>query len=79
MTLAGYAGRDNNNAVACEDETNVNLFQFIGSGPNPTLFGTWVITSGPAGALNGPSFRSTDRWQKSRSPQYPIYLMPISL
>ena len=58
VTLAGYAGRDNNNAVACEDETNVNLFQFIGSGPNPTLFGTWVITSGPAGALNGPTFNA---------------------
>ena len=58
VTLAGYAGRDNFNAVACEDETNVNLFQFVGSNPNPTLFGTWAITSGPDDALNGPRFNA---------------------
>ncbi|WP_336093002.1 gliding motility-associated C-terminal domain-containing protein [Leeuwenhoekiella sp. CH_XMU1409-2] len=58
VTLAGYAGRDNFNAVACEDETNVNLFQFVGSNPNPTLFGTWAITSGPSDALNGPRFNA---------------------
>ena len=58
LTLAGYAGSDNFNAVACEDETNINLFQFVGSNPNPTLFGTWAITSGPDDALNGPRFNA---------------------
>ncbi|EAQ49261.1 MULTISPECIES: gliding motility-associated C-terminal domain-containing protein [Leeuwenhoekiella] len=58
LTLAGYAGSDNFNAVACEDETNINLFQFVGSNPNPTLFGTWAITSGPSDALNGPRFNA---------------------
>ena len=58
VTLAGYPGRDNDDGVACETETNVNLFQFVGSSPSPTLFGTWVITNGPNAALNGQIFNA---------------------
>lgn len=58
VTLAGYAGRDNNDGVACETENDVNLFQFVGSSPSPTLFGTWAITVGPANALNGQIFNA---------------------
>ena len=58
VTLAGYAGRNNNDGVACETETNVNLFQFVGSSPSPTLFGTWAITAGPTDALNNQIFNA---------------------
>ncbi|RXG15597.1 gliding motility-associated-like protein [Leeuwenhoekiella aestuarii] len=58
VTLAGYAGRDNDDGVACETENDVNLFQFVGSSPSPTLFGTWAITVGPANALNRQIFNA---------------------
>ncbi|RXG30850.1 gliding motility-associated C-terminal domain-containing protein [Leeuwenhoekiella marinoflava] len=58
VTLAGYAGRNNNDGVACETETNVNLFQFVGSSPSPTLFGTWAITAGPTNALKNQIFNA---------------------
>lgn len=41
LIVGGYAGEDNFQADACEDDNAVNLFQFIGSNPNPDLFGTW--------------------------------------
>ena len=58
LFVSGYAGRDNNDGVACETENDVNLFQFVGSSPSPTLFGTWAITVGPANALNGQIFNA---------------------
>lgn len=41
LTVGGYAGVDNLTANACEDDSAVNLFQFIGSNPNPHLYGQW--------------------------------------
>lgn len=51
LTVGGYAGEDDFQANACEDDTAVNLFQFIGSDPNPHLFGTWSDDSN-TGALS---------------------------
>lgn len=52
VTIGGYAGVDNPNASACDDNSNVNLFQFLGNFPNPQLNGVWTDDSG-SGALNG--------------------------
>lgn len=51
VTIGGYAGVDNPNASACDDNSNVNLFQFLGNFPNPQLNGVWTDDSG-SGALN---------------------------
>lgn len=52
VTVGGYAGIDNPNASACDDNSSVNLFQFLGNSPNPQLNGYWTDDSG-SGALNG--------------------------
>ncbi|WGK64628.1 T9SS type B sorting domain-containing protein [Croceiramulus getboli] len=57
LTLGSFAGQDNNSAVACDDDSSINLFSFVGSGPSPTLDGTW--TSPDAGtALSGSNFNA---------------------
>ncbi|WP_290493688.1 hypothetical protein, partial [Leeuwenhoekiella sp. UBA4164] len=58
LVLGSYPGTDDMNAVACDDDTSVNLFQFTGSSPSPTLDGTWAVTSGPADALQGSVFNA---------------------
>lgn len=58
LILGSYPGTDDMNAVACDDDTSVNLFQFTGSSPSPTLDGTWAVTSGPANTLQGSVFNA---------------------
>lgn len=50
VTIGGYAGVNNPNASACDDNSSVNLFQFLGNFPNPQLNGYWTDDSG-SGAL----------------------------
>ncbi|WP_370030446.1 gliding motility-associated C-terminal domain-containing protein [Flavobacterium sp. 28YEA47A] len=52
VTIGGYAGISNPNASACDDNSSVNLFQFLGNFPNPQLNGSWNDDSG-SGALRG--------------------------
>lgn len=52
VTIGGYAGISNPNASACDDNSNVNLFQFLGNFPNPQLNGSWADDSN-SGALRG--------------------------
>lgn len=56
VTLGGYPGSDNLNAVACVDDTSVPLFSFLGSNPNPHFNGTW--SGGPPGTITGNSFNA---------------------
>ena len=66
LNLAGYPGGDNMNAVACDDNTNVNLFQFTGGNPSATVPGRWSLTAvdndngdtvaSVSGALSGRTF-----------------------
>lgn len=52
VTIGGYAGISNPNASACDDNSSVNLFQFLGNFPNPQLNGRWNDDSN-SGALRG--------------------------
>lgn len=52
LIIGGYAGEDNYSANACENDVNVNLFQFISSNPNPHLNGYWVDVSNTGALLN---------------------------
>lgn len=52
VTVGGYAGISNPNASACDDNSSVNLFQFLGNFPNPQLNGHWNDDSN-SGALRG--------------------------
>ncbi|WP_447635896.1 T9SS type B sorting domain-containing protein [Flavobacterium microcysteis] len=52
VTVGGYAGISNPNASACDDNSSVNLFQFLGNFPNPQLNGRWNDDSN-SGALRG--------------------------
>ncbi|MCC4213160.1 gliding motility-associated C-terminal domain-containing protein [Leeuwenhoekiella parthenopeia] len=45
LNLAGYPGGDNMNAVACDDNPSVNLFQFTGGNPSATVPGNWSLTA----------------------------------
>ncbi|WP_031428005.1 gliding motility-associated C-terminal domain-containing protein [Flavimarina sp. Hel_I_48] len=60
LTLGSYAGRDNNNAVVCADAGNVNLFQFTGSSPSPTIDGNWTAMNLPDEVLSGANNRFFD-------------------
>ncbi|MGB3775610.1 MAG: hypothetical protein WA951_10165, partial [Leeuwenhoekiella sp.] len=53
LILGAYAGRDNNNAVVCADAGRVNLFQFSGSSPSPTIDGDWTSLTLPDDVLSG--------------------------
>ncbi|VXC16649.1 conserved exported hypothetical protein [Flavobacterium sp. 9AF] len=56
IILGGYPGVNNPSAVACDNNTSVPLFSFLGSSPNPHFNGTW--SGGPAGALTGNFFNA---------------------
>lgn len=56
VTLGGFPGVDNLNAVACVDDTSVPLFSFLGSNPNPHFNGVW--SGGPPGTVTGNSFNA---------------------
>lgn len=56
LTLGGYPGVDNPSAVACDNNTSVPLFSFLGSNPNPHFNGTF--SGGPAGAITGGFFNA---------------------
>ncbi|WP_028374910.1 gliding motility-associated C-terminal domain-containing protein [Leeuwenhoekiella sp. MAR_2009_132] len=43
LTLAGFPGQSNMNAVACDDNSSVNLFQFTGGSPAATTPGNWTL------------------------------------
>ncbi len=58
LIIGGYAGEDNYNANACEDDIGVNLFQFISSNPNPHLNGYWVDVSN-TGALTNNTYNAS--------------------
>ncbi|WP_416443211.1 gliding motility-associated C-terminal domain-containing protein [Leeuwenhoekiella sp. A16] len=58
VTLGSFPGRSNNNAVACSDDNFVNLFQFTGSSPSPTLDGAWTSSTAPTGTLSGSIFNA---------------------
>ncbi len=68
LNLAGYPGADNMNAVACDDNSSVNLFQFTGGNPAATVPGNWALTAvdndngdtvgSVSGALNGRRFNA---------------------
>ena len=45
LNLAGFPGRDDPNAVACDDNSRVNLFQFTGGSPAATIPGDWSIVA----------------------------------
>lgn len=59
LTLGGFPGVDNLNAVACDNTTSVPLFSFLGSNPNPHFNGTWSGVGLPAGALSGNFFNAS--------------------
>ncbi|MCO6163595.1 gliding motility-associated C-terminal domain-containing protein [Flavobacterium sp. NRK F7] len=56
LTLGGFPGVDNPSAVACDNNTSVPLFSFLGSSPNPHFNGIW--TGGPAGSITGNFFNA---------------------
>lgn len=56
VTLGGFPGVNNPNAVACENNSMVPLFSFLGSFPNPHFNGTW--SGGPVGATTGNFFNA---------------------
>ena len=58
LTLGGFPGVDNSNAVACDNTTSVPLFSFLGSNPNPHFNGTWSGVGLPPGALTGNFFNA---------------------
>ncbi len=59
LTLGGFPGVDNLNAVACDNTTSVPLFSFLGSNPNPHFNGTWSGVGLPAGSLTGNFFNAS--------------------
>jgi gliding motility-associated-like protein len=59
LTLGGFPGVDNLNAVACDNTTAVPLFSFLGSNPNPHFNGTWSGVGLPPGALTGNFFNAS--------------------
>ncbi|MEH6406069.1 MAG: hypothetical protein V7767_02220, partial [Leeuwenhoekiella sp.] len=58
LTLGSYPGISNANAVSCSDDNRVNLFQFTGSSPSPTLDGIWTSADAPLGSLSGSIFNA---------------------
>jgi gliding motility-associated-like protein len=58
LTLGGFPGVDNPSAVACDTETAVNLFSFLGSSPSATFGGVWTDDNG-SGALTGQFFNAS--------------------
>ena len=58
LTLGGFPGVDNLNAVACDNTTSVPLFSFLGSNPNPHFNGTWSGIGLPPGSLTGNFFNA---------------------
>lgn len=58
LTLGGFPGVDNLNAVACDNTTAVPLFSFLGSNPNPHFNGTWSGVGLPPGSLTGNLFNA---------------------
>lgn len=58
LIVGGYPGTDNFTANACENDTSVNLYQFISSSPNPHFFGEWTDVNG-TGGLNENTFDAT--------------------
>ncbi|MES2864034.1 MAG: gliding motility-associated C-terminal domain-containing protein [Bacteroidota bacterium] len=58
LTLGGFPGVDNLNAVACDNTTAVPLFSFLGSNPNPHFNGTWSGIGLPPGSLTGNFFNA---------------------
>ncbi|WP_127845131.1 gliding motility-associated C-terminal domain-containing protein [Psychroflexus aestuariivivens] len=58
LIVGGYPGTDNFTANACEDDTSVNLYQFISSSPNPHFFGEWTDVNG-TGGLSENTFNAT--------------------
>lgn len=56
VTLGGFPGVNNPSAVACDNNTSVPLFSFLGSSPNPHFNGVW--SGGPAGAITGNFFNA---------------------
>ncbi len=60
LTLGSYAGSDNDNAVVCADTELINLFQFSGGDPSPTIDGTWSSLTLPDDVLSGANNRFLD-------------------
>lgn len=58
VTVGGYSGINNPNASACDNNPEVNLFQFVGNFPNPQINGIWSDDSN-TGALNGNFLNAT--------------------
>ena len=58
LTLGGFPGFDNPGAVACDTDTAVNLFSFLGFNPSATFGGTWSDDDG-TGALTGQFFNAS--------------------
>lgn len=58
VTLGSFPGENNSNVVACSDDNSVNLFQFTGSSPSPTLDGSWSSINAPSGSLMGSLFNA---------------------
>ena len=58
LTLGGFPGVDNFNAVACDNTISVPLFSFLGSNPNPHFNGTWSGVGLPPGSLTGNFFNA---------------------
>ena len=57
VTLGGFPGSDNPFAVACDTDTSVNLFSFLGFGPSATFGGIWNDDDA-TGALSGQFFNA---------------------
>jgi len=57
LTLGGFPGNNNPSAVACDTDTSVNLFSFLGFGPSATFGGTWSDDDA-SGALSGQFFNA---------------------
>jgi len=55
LTLGGFPGNNNPNAIACDTDASVNLFSFLGFGPSATFGGTWNDDDA-SGALSGQFF-----------------------
>jgi len=58
VTLGGFPGNDNPSAVACDTDSSVNLFSFLGFGPSATFGGTWSDDNS-SGALSGQFFNAS--------------------
>ena len=58
VTLGGFPGFNNPNAVACDTDTSVNLFSFLGFNPSATFGGVWNDDDA-TGALSGQFFNAS--------------------